>query len=199
MPTAATTAGRERRNGDLLIPRPTPHGVGWAQREGDAIFDPDDTTLQLYTGVKFDLAKLEEIPPGRLAITEAELSYREEAFRWTDGDGEPQGKPGCVGALHEPTGQNWQDGRPLNVEYDLSRLQHHVPGSDLKSSTLWDVSDELGRHLEYHSRGYRGLLSRGIVLGPALVNNSDLTGDDNAACLSKISDIKLVVRFATLP
>jgi hypothetical protein len=140
------------------------------------------------TGVTFDLTILDQVP--NLRIKSAILKFDEARTSWMNGDKSPRNVKTCVAAVVQaasslasvPQGSLFPS-RPL-------RTQRPAGSRPVKA---WDVQDDvrLQLRLPKNTPARFGYILKG--------ENVRLTGDDNAACRSSLSNIRLEVEYERLP
>jgi hypothetical protein len=165
----------DRRDGDSDVT------AGWRQREAQT-GDPVD----IYQGlVDFDIAKLDEVE--RKVISLAVISFREKPIHWTNGEGAPEHKDGCVARL-----------RKADEPWVGKSLQNHwVPSSNI-------IDDLIPGMVEVAVTGHvqrqqyfpdDPSLRYGYVFMGSL---DDGTGDDDSSCVSLVENIRLRVTYTVL-
>ncbi len=176
----------EHRRGEPELLRPLPLAVGWAQLEGDDIFGLEATTQVVQTAAAFDLAMFDEIPFDRLVIYEASVTFHEHAIRWTNHEGQPAHKSGCVARIGIST-TDWVAHHQANTLFPYRGLAEDPAGR-----TRWAVTDHVKAQVENRAAGtrYVGYVLSGFEEHPL--------GTDDTSCLSGIQDIKLHVRYQVL-
>ncbi len=166
--------GIQAAEGELL--------VGWHQVESEC-FPFEGSLVQVaQTAVKFDLAKLVEIPG--LQLRRAVLFHNESKVIWTDGEGKERTVAGCVAALGIATSA-WEDGVHGELFPNDSFL-NVTPGS----AREWDVTGPFERQLINAAPRF------GFVLRGSL---EQLEGDDDTSCLSAVSNIRMLVTYEVPP
>jgi hypothetical protein len=165
--------------------------VGWYQHEQNcrlpSVGQGWHTNIS-QTGVTFDLTILDQVP--NLRIKSAILKFDEVPGMWTNGDGSPRNVKTCVADVGQaasslvsvPQGSLFPS-RPL-------RTQRPAGSRPVKA---WDVQDDVRQQLgsDKNTPARFGYILKG--------ENVRLTGDDNAACHSILSNIRLEVEYERLP
>jgi hypothetical protein len=168
----------------LLNDEPTTLFSGWRQEEGAL----RDEAWVGHTLVNFDLA-----PEQRKGWTRATLTFNEAERQWTNGDGKRQEKPdGCV-VVRLPSVDWTQSPLPRPFPYITDP---RIPAPKRLGPREWDVTEPLRWQLDPAARplsqpgtsppnpGFGFLLTGGLSI-------DQLTGDDDAACWSTVSEIFL--------
>jgi hypothetical protein len=185
----------KQKNGGVCAPflkagNPDPGTVGWQQTEDNcpAVVGGGWWTEAAHTGVTFDLTFLDQVP--NLRIKSAILKFDEVPIKWANGDGSPRNVKTCVGNVGRatsslvsvPVGSLFPSAPPLTARPAGSRP---VGAFDVQD----DVRQQLASDKNTPARfGY-------ILNG----ENITLTGDDNAGCISQLTNIRLEVEYERLP
>jgi hypothetical protein len=186
-PSDAKSVVRTRATAGLLGPPRDGRMVGWYQEEISSI-PVDQYIVQVaQTAVTFDLDALDKIP--RKFIISATITYDETAADWTDGEGNPQLKAGCVEVLGIAT-VDWYN-QPVDALFP-NDAYHEVYNLPPPSGPVrqWDVTSHVRQQVQNPDDPS---LRRGYVLRGAI---EDPQGDDNTSCLSTVSNIRLRVRYS---
>jgi hypothetical protein len=140
------------------------------------------------TGVTFDLTILDQVP--NLRIKSAILKFDEVPIKWANGDGSPRNVKTCVANVGRP--ESSLASVPEGSLFPSGRLLTARPAGS-RPVQAWDVQDDVRQQLasDKNTPARFGYILKG--------ENVTLTGDDNAACLSQLSNIRLEVEFERLP
>jgi hypothetical protein len=165
----------DRRGDDLSVK------AGWEQFEAQQ-FDP----VYIYQGlVAFDLAKLDEVR--RKLVNSATLSFDEIPASWTNGEGVPETKAGCVARLRLAA-EPWT-GRSL--------AGHWVPSTGFIDDLVLGVHEvdvTANVREQMFNRDDQSLRYGYVFLGTL----DDADGDDDTTCSSYIKNIRLTVTYTVL-
>jgi hypothetical protein len=169
----------------------TPLIVGWAQNEDNWIY-PRFRAYQVL--MRFNLDTLDEVP--RKIVSSASITWDEDPEEWTNEEGDGESKPGCatsLGRFRFDTDFNSVRGL-IETEY-----VNDIPEGGQGTNVLRQI---LGRQVSVtqHLLGYvqypeNFTYQPNFVLRPEL---NDGEADDNEACLSEASNLKLHVTY-TVP
>lgn len=160
--------------------------VGWGEADCGFFFltGHDSHADVTQTAAQFGLGRLDQIP-NRL-IARAWLTFTDEKYFWTDGDGNDIGlnqRSGCVTTLGIAT-TDWLN-NPQEGLFPNDTYQDQAP----LNTTEFDVTSPV--QLMIASPGDPSL-RYGFVLRGAI---EQLNGDDNSACMSIVNKIQLHITY----
>jgi hypothetical protein len=196
--TAVKVDSRSRQDsGGICAPfkyagNPDAGAVGWSQTEQDCRAPSGLAqgwhTEIAQTGVTFDLTILDEVP--NLRIKSAILKFDEAPTKWKHGDGSPRNVKTCVAAVVQAASSLVSVPQGSLFPSEPLRTQRPAGFQPVKA---WDVQDDVRLQLasDKNTPARFGYILKG--------ENVTLTGDDDAACMSTLSNIRLEVEFETLP
>ena len=176
--------------------------AGWGQAE-IGVLAHNCGALVLQQAVAFDLSDIDSVD-GRV-LNRAILSFDEAeapeclflntdpARCWQRGDKVPEHKPnGCVDVKIPQV--DWVQSPPVGL---MPTIAAGGPKTIRINGHTWDVTEAVRWQTILGTAPLNSSSGHGFLLSGALLLDR-LTGDDNAMCVSKLSNIKLEVTF-TVP